>query len=82
MNIEIPQRDFATLCICALRYCHGRQTYMPSMVMRIVGEYLPEIAEVDIQIMLNDCITPPDKDWEMWRDILQKEKEFRGKEKE
>lgn len=82
MNIEIPQIDFATLCICALRYCHGRQTYMPSLIMRIVGEYLPEMTERDINIMLNDCITPPDKDWESWKEVLQKEKEFRRKEKE
>ncbi len=22
--------DFGTLAICAIRYCHGRQTYMPA----------------------------------------------------
>lgn len=40
------------------------------------------MTERDINIMLNDCITPPDKDWESWKEVLQKEKEFRRKEKE
>lgn len=55
MKIEIGQRDFATLCICAIRYCHGRQTYMPSLVQEIVKEHLSEIPDNDLTVMLNDC---------------------------
>lgn len=55
MRIDIGKRDFATLCICAIRYCHGRQTYMPSLVQRIVGEHLKEISRSDLQVMLDDC---------------------------
>lgn len=27
MKVEIEQEDFGALCICAIRYCQGRQTY-------------------------------------------------------
>lgn len=55
MRIDIGKRDFGTLCICALRYCHGRETYIPSLVQRIVGEHLTEISRSDLQVMLDDC---------------------------
>lgn len=55
MKIEISQEDFGTLCICALRYCHGRQTYMPSLVQEIVGAHLEELSDKDIGVMVNDA---------------------------
>ena len=55
MKIEIGQQDFGTLCICALRYCHGRRTYMPSLVQEIVGKHMSELSDRDIQVMLEDC---------------------------
>lgn len=55
MRIDIGARDFATLCICAIRYCHGRQTYMPSLVQQIVCGHLQEISRSDLQVMLDDC---------------------------
>lgn len=55
MNINISQEDFGTLCICALRYCHGRRTYMPSLVQKIVGAHLSEMSDKDIQVMIEDC---------------------------
>lgn len=55
MRIDIGQREFGTLCICALRYCHGRKTYMPSLVQQIVGGHLREISRSDLQVMLDDC---------------------------
>ena len=55
MKIDIEQTDFATLCICALRYCHGRKTYMPSLVQKIVGNHLKEMTERDIKVLIDDC---------------------------
>lgn len=55
MMINISQEDFGTLCICALRYCHGRRTYMPSLVQRIVGEHLKEFSDNTIEVMIDDC---------------------------
>lgn len=46
--------DFGTLCICALRYCHGRQTYT-SIVRDIIRPQLKEFSDKDISVMLSDC---------------------------
>ena len=88
MKIDMEEDDFGTLCICAIRYCHGRQTYMPSLVQGIVGAHLKEISDKDLHVMLEDCdfqerfhmygdekIDKPD--WLKWRDRLVKEKERR-----
>lgn len=55
MTIKISQEHFGTLCICALRYCQGRRTYMPSLVQSIVGSYLKELSDKDIGVMVQDC---------------------------
>lgn len=61
--MKISKEDFGTLCICALRYCHGRQTYMPELVQRIVGEHLTELTDKDIGVLVNDC------DWQNKLDL-------------
>lgn len=89
MNISISQDDFGTLCICAIRYCQGRQTYMPSLVQGIVREHFSELSDRDINVMLDDCkfqeqmnlfgdpnIDKPD--WIRWRKDLEKEQERRN----
>lgn len=55
MKIDITQEDFGTLCICALRYCHGRRTYMPGLVQEIVGGHLKELSNKDITVLVQDC---------------------------
>lgn len=55
MKVEIDQEDFGTLCICAVRYCQGRRTYMPSLVREIVTLHLPELSDKDIGVMVDDC---------------------------
>lgn len=47
--------DFATLAICAIRYCHGRQTYMCGLVMDIVRPHLRELSDKDLNVMIEDC---------------------------
>lgn len=54
MKINISQEHFGTLCICAIRYCHGRETYMPKLVQEIVGAHLKELSDKDIGVMVND----------------------------
>lgn len=89
MNISISQDDFGTLCICAIRYCQGRQTYMPSLVQGIVREHFSELSDRDINVMLDDCkfqeqmnlfgdpnVDKPD--WIRWRKDLEKEQERRN----
>ena len=55
MNIELSKEQFGILSICALRYCHGRRTYMPSLVQQIVGTHLSELSDKDIKVMMDDC---------------------------
>lgn len=54
MKISISQEDFGTLCICALRYCHGRKTYMPSLVQDIVRAHFKDLSDKDLGVIAND----------------------------
>ena len=54
-TVTLNMDDFATLCICAIRYCHGRQTYMPDLVRSIVKPHIALFDTNDITVMLNDC---------------------------
>lgn len=87
MKIEIDQKDFGTICICALRYCHGRRSYMPSLVQRIVRGHLDSISDNDVKVMINDCQFQRnmnlygdecDKvDWLKWEQTVKEEMERR-----
>lgn len=87
---NITQDDFGTLAICAIRYCHGRKTYMPSLVRNIVAQHLPEISDKDLGVMINDCefqeqmqlwgddrIDKPG--WIRWKELLLAEKKRRDR---
>ena len=60
--IQIEERDFETICICALRYCHGRRSYMPSLVQEIVCKHLEEFSDNTIKVMVDDCQFQRDMD--------------------
>ncbi len=53
--IDISKEDFGILCVCALRYCHGRRSYMPSLVQEIVSRHLEEFSDKTIKVMVDDC---------------------------
>ena len=85
---NITQEDFGTLCICAIRYCHGRQTYMPDLVRGIIVPRLPDLSDKDLGVMINDCDYQErfnlygderiDKHgWIRWKDTLLAEKQRR-----
>lgn len=90
MKIDISQEDFGALAVCAIRYCHGRQTYMPSLVQDICKAHLKEFSDNDIGVMLNDCEWMNDFDygsptidkprWLAWHEALKTEKERRNAE--
>ena len=76
--------DFGTLCICAIRYCQGRETYMPDLVRGIVKSHIDSISDATLDVMLNDCefqrtmnlygderIDKPG--WIEWEDFLKNE---------
>ena len=81
MKIDIDQDDFGTLCICAIRYCMGRQTYMPSRVRGIVRQHLAELSDKTVEVMLEDsksqwCFGDERIDkpgWIEWRKLLEEE---------
>ena len=54
MLIKISKEDFGTLCICALRYCHGRRTYMPRLVQSIVEHYFGSLSDKDLRVIAED----------------------------
>ena len=86
-KISLNPTNFATLAICAIRYCHGRQTYMPSLVQSIIRPHLTELEDRNLSIMLSDCEEMREFDygdlaidkphWEQWHEDLRKEKERR-----
>lgn len=54
-SIRMDEHDFGLLCVCALRDCQGRKTYMPSLVQGIVKGTIKHISDADLKIMLDDC---------------------------
>ncbi len=86
--VEIKREDFGILAVCAIRYCQGRETYMPELVRMILRPYLGKLSDKDLQVMIRDCenqefmgnygspwIDKPG--WMEWKEVLLKEKEDR-----
>lgn len=82
--INVNEEDFDVLCICAIRYCMGRQTYMPTMVRNICTAHIGDFEDRTLRVMLNDCEeqeannnygnkTIDKPGWLKWRDILNAE---------
>ena len=91
--MNIYNDDFGTLAICAIRYCQGRQTYMPKLVQGIVKSHISEISNKDLQVLINDCESQAmwggnygsdyDKqNWLEYRDFLIAEQNKRKENKE
>ena len=51
--IELDE-DFCTILICAIRYCLGRQTYMPSLVTDFIRPLLPYLDNKTLNIIEKD----------------------------
>ena len=87
-KVTLSQEDLGTLAICAIRYCQGRQTYMPSLVQSILKPHLHDLSDKDLSVMIDDCDfqermnlygsdTIDKPDWLIWKELLLKEKESR-----
>ena len=46
--------DFGTICLCAMRYALGRETYMPGLVQNYIRAHIKEIDSRAIQVMIRD----------------------------
>lgn len=46
--------DFGAVCNCAVRYCLGRRSYMPSLVCRYIVPLLPELTSKTLECFERD----------------------------
>ena len=76
-TVDIESEDLGTLAVCSIRYCRGRQSYMPTLVRDIVKKHITNISDKDLQVLINDCgytlkwedeIEP--KEWAEWKEML------------
>ena len=51
--VEIDE-DFGVVLNCAICYCLGRQTYMPSLVTDIIRPLLPHLDDKTLRVMRGD----------------------------
>lgn len=69
--ININSEDFGLLCFCALRHCHGRKTYMPSVIQKIVSEHFDDLDESILTAIEQDEYFQETMD--LWGDDYDKE---------
>lgn len=94
-TVDISDSNFGAIVNCAIRYCIGRCTYMPSLVMDEVRPWLPYLSwqtldciKRDIEEAARMCahyeaLGDPRIDAPMWMrflDEVKKELEVRGKQ--
>ena len=75
-TIVLDSSDFGTLAICAVRYCLGRETYMPHMVMRLLTPLIPLVSDHDLMILQRDIAEAPGYgsptiDMPAWKSFLE-----------
>ena len=56
--IDIKDKDFGALLICAVRYCLGRQTYMPELIIDYITPLLPHISDNTLRCIETDLSHP------------------------
>ncbi len=69
--------DFETMMICAVRYACGRQSYMPSLVIRYIMPMIPYLEDNTLHILDKDlqeaerigALGDPDIDAPGWKDF-------------
>jgi hypothetical protein len=66
--IRISEDKFGILAICAIRYCQGRETYMPDLVRSVVKNHLDEVDDDDLAVMIADC------EFQEWANLYGDEK--------
>lgn len=88
--IHLEADELGTLCICSIRHCIGKQTYIPDTVQKICIQHISQFADNDIDIMLKDCMLVERYDlygdalnkpgWTNLKNVLVSEKERRERE--
>lgn len=52
--VDQTNDDFGAVCNCAVRYCLGRRSYMPSIVCGYITPLLPELTDKTIDCFEHD----------------------------
>ena len=52
--VDPANDDFGTVCNCAVRYCLGRRSYMPSLVCGYITPLLPELTDKTLDCFERD----------------------------
>lgn len=53
-KIDPANDDFGAVCNCAVRYCLGRRSYMPSLVCGYITPLLPELTDKTLDCFERD----------------------------
>lgn len=86
-KISVSAGEFGAFACCSVRYCLGRQTYMPSLITGYLKPILKDLPTNDLQIIQRDVENANnygnekiDKPcWESFLQAVQEELEKRGK---
>lgn len=54
--IDVNDDNFGAVLNCAIRYCLGRRTYMPKLVMDYVRPLLPDLSDKALWCMEKDIL--------------------------
>lgn len=52
--VDPTNDDFGAVCNCAVRYCLGRRSYMPSLVCKYITSLLPELTDKTLDCFERD----------------------------
>ena len=52
--VDPANDDFGAVCNCAVRYCLGRRSYMPSLICRYIIPLLPELTDKTLDCFERD----------------------------
>ena len=74
-SINLSDKDFGAVLNCALRYCIGRETYMPSLVIEFIRPLLSYVSNRTLacferDIRDADCYGDPVIDKPLWIKFL------------
>lgn len=53
-RISAADTDLGSVFICAVRYCIGRATYMPHLVIGFITPYIPYLENRTISVIVRD----------------------------
>lgn len=81
-KIALGDDNFGAVLNCAVRYCIGRRTYMPTLVMDFIRPLLPYLTERTLYVMEEDIeraesYGDPNIDEPEWKRFLKEIKKVR-----